>query len=350
MNIVKYFWPFVLTLLVGLGLSFAFGFHAGGVVAAIAALQATIILASLESSQSLDNVVVVSKIIKNMPPRWQNYYRIYGFLIGLIGMRVLMPIMLVSLIGWLNPFTALHMALYDQKQYSTLLESAEPMIMTFGGSFLGLLATQKYFLCPEREESWAFYEKPLQRLSGIASLPYMFIILVLIVTTLLEPANIQHGCLVAGLSGILTYSFVQDVIGAAAERSAAKGGERSGLISLLYAEMVDASFSFDGVISAFAVTTDIVIITIGLAIGAMLTRCLIFANIKTGLIAQLPHINAGAYTSIWLLSMLMFFKNTQLWAIPDFITGTLGIVIIGISAITSVIALRREKREQVNPA
>ena len=345
MTLARYFWPFFLTLAAGLGLSFVLGMRAGGIVAAIAALQSTIILSSLESSQSLDNVMVVSKIIKKMQPRWQNYYRIYGFLIGLVGMRFLMPIGLVSLIGWINPIEATHMAFYDQKRYAALLEGAEPMIMSFGGAFLGLLATQKYFLAPDRTESWAFYEKPLMRLSGMASLPYMFILLVLIISTIFEPTQIQHGCLMAGLSGVLAYSFVQDVIGAAAERLTEKGGNMGGLMSLLYAELVDASFSFDGVISAFAVTTDILIITIGLAIGAMLTRCLIFANIKTGLVAKLPHLDAGAYTSIWLLAMLMFLKNTNLWAIPDFVTGCLGIVIIGISAITSVMAIRREKRE-----
>ena len=166
---------------------------------------------------------------------------------------------------------------------------------------------------------------------------------VLIITTLLEAPEMQHGCLISGIAGMMTYIVVQDVIGAAAESSSEGAGKMDGLKGLLYVEMIDASFSFDGVISAFAVTTDIVLITLGLMIGAMLTRCFIIANVRTQLMMNLPHLDAGAYTSIWLLSMLMFLKNTNLVTIPDVVTGFIGIVIICVSVVTSLRALKREK-------
>jgi hypothetical protein len=145
--------------------------------------------------------------------------------------------------------------------------------------------------------------------------------------------------LVSGLFGLITYIIV-DGLGSLGEHSGELGAHaaKTGLAAFLYLEVLDASFSFDGVIGAFALTNNLVIIAIGLGIGAMFVRSLTILFVDRGTLDALRYLEHGAFWAIGVLAAIMF-ANTVI-EVPEWVTGTLGAALIGLSALSSLRAKR----------
>ena len=107
----------------------------------------------------------------------------------------------------------------------------------------------------------------------------------------------------------------------------------SGLISFLYLELIDASFSLDGVLGAFALSHDIIIITIGLAIGAMFVRSMTIMFVEEGTLDEFIYLEHGAHWAIGLLAILMFLSTVVV--VPEVVTGLTGLGFIIASVISS---------------
>src|SRR3546814_8220417 len=89
---------------------------------------------------------------------------------------------------------------------------------------------------------------------------------------MLTPAD-AHTFLVAAIAGLLTFIGVE-IVNHILEAPVATTGQvaKAGFGAFLYLEVLDASFSFDGVIGAFALSNNLFIIAIGLGIGALFVR------------------------------------------------------------------------------
>ena len=105
-------------------------------------------------------------------------------------------------------------------------------------------------------------------------------------------------------------------------------------MSFLYLEVLDASFSFDGVIGAFAITQDVVIIMLGLAIGAMFVRSLTVFLVRQGTLDEYVFLEHGAHYAIGTLAAIMLISMTH--EIPEVVTGLVGAALIGLSVYSSV--------------
>ena len=123
-----------------------------------------------------------------------------------------------------------------------------------------------------------------------------------------------------------------------------KGGgfslKNSCFINFLYLELIDASFSLDGVLGAFALSKDILIITIGLSIGAMFVRSLTIMLVEKKTLKQYRYLEHGAHWAIGALAMIMFIS--ALHEVSEIITGFIGLVFIVIAYITSIRENRKE--------
>ena len=104
--------------------------------------------------------------------------------------------------------------------------------------------------------------------------------------------------------------------------------------------MLDASFSFDGVIGAFALTTNILLIAIGLGIGAMYVPSMTIMLVERGTLAEFRYLEHGAFYSIFALSVVMFLQS--LVHVHELITGGVGMTLIGLAFFASI---RHNKRE-----
>ena len=160
----------------------------------------------------------------------------------------------------------------------------------------------------------------------------MVLTIILGVSSLLD-ANDALTFLFAGVCGLLTYIAVHAVGEIIEQREARKkaAGQivRSGFGGFLYLEVLDASFSFDGVIGAFALSNNMIVIALGLSVGAMFVRSMTVHLVRTGTLSQFRFLEHGAFWAIMALGVIMLISAR--YHINETITGLIGAILIGLS-------------------
>ncbi|MFE3555796.1 DUF475 domain-containing protein [Streptomyces sp. NPDC059193] len=354
-------WSFAVTAL-GLVAAVLYGGWAGfGVVA---------ILSILEISVSFDNAVVNAGILKKMNAFWQKIFLTIGVLIAVFGMRLVFPVVIVAVSAEIGPIEAVRLALDDKATYQQLVTDAHPSIAAFGGMFLLMIFLD--FIFEDRDFKWlAWLERPLAKLGKIDMLSVCIALIVLLVSAMTFATHAhQYGgahadktqtVLIAGVAGLITYLVVGGLSGyfenkleeeeereheaeAAARRSGAKVpavlmAGKAAFFLFLYLEVLDASFSFDGVIAAFAITNDIVLMSLGLGIGAMYVRSLTVYLVRQGTLDDYVYLEHGAHYAIGALAVILLV--TIRYEIPEVVTGLVGVILIAWSFVSSV---RRNRR------
>lgn len=281
------------------------------------------VLGILEVSLSFDNAVVNASVLKEMTPLWRHRFLTWGIAIAVFGMRIIFPLIIVAIIARIDPWSALVMAATDPDQYSRVLTSAHVTVAAFGGAFLAMVGL-KHFFNQEKDVHWiAFIERPLTRLGRIEAVELGLVMLLLYVVSRWLSGAEQTEFLIAGIFGLVTYIAVDGVSALLnVESAVASGAVRSGAASFLYLEVLDASFSFDGVIGAFALSNNLFIIAIGLSIGAMFVRSLTIMLVEKETLASYRYLEHGAFYAIIALAMMMFLNAVM--HIPEVVTGLIG--------------------------
>ena len=341
------------------------------------------ILGVLEVSLSFDNAVINATILERMSAFWQKMFLTVGVLIAVFGMRLLFPLVIVWITGGLNPVEALDLAMNPppegqthfadgQPSYETILTEAHPQIAAFGGMFLLLLFLN--FVLTERPQTWlTWLEKPLATLGKLDQLAVVLAALALVLTAeFLAPDESRATVLIAGILGMVTYITVDGLSslfmaqpesdepesdgpesdGPDSHRSGSNGSGphpvtvatgKAGFFLFLYLELLDASFSFDGVIGAFAITSDPIIIALGLGfIGAMFVRSITIYLVRKGTLGEYRYLEHGAHWAIGALAAILLISIEI--EINEVITGLVGVAFIGASLASSIRANRREAR------
>ena len=108
---------------------------------------------------------------------------------------------------------------------------------------------------------------------------------------------------------------------------------KNGLVGFIYLEVLDASFSFDGVIGAFAITGNLILIMIGLGIGAMFVRSLTIWMVEKGVLNEYKYLEHGAHYAIGVLAIIMLLKIFM--HIEEVLTGTLGLGLLVVAFLHS---------------
>ncbi|MGN2635198.1 DUF475 domain-containing protein [Nocardia takedensis] len=318
------------------------------------------ILGILEVSLSFDNAVINATVLQRMSEFWQKIFLTVGVLIAVFGMRLVFPLAIVWITAGLNPVEALDLALNPppndgayfengDPSYETLITDAHPQIAAFGGMFLALLFLN--FIFEEREITWlAWLEKPLAKAGKLDMLSVVVAggALVL-VAELLADDDKRATVLVAGLLGMITYIAV-DGLGSmfhtdeleeqSGPSDLAKATGKAGFFLFLYLEVLDASFSFDGVIGAFAITSDPIIIALGLGlIGAMFVRSITVYLVRQGTLSEYVYLEHGAHWAIGALATILLVSIGV--HVNEIITGLVGVAFIGAALVSSILRNRR---------
>lgn len=332
----KYFKTSVIFTILGLFGAAWLGFSQNGITGLIQIVFITSVLAVLEVSLSFDNAIVNAIILKTMTPIWRKRFLTWGILIAVFGMRLIFPLLLVGFVAVINPFEALKLAISNPQEYSRMMLSAHLEVASFGGSFL-LLVGLKYFFNVEKEEHWLkFIEKPLSKLGRLEAIEIALALLTLVsIMIFLPDMSEKLRFIKAGVCGVITFILV-DGLGAWLEFSGQQKNDlnRASAGMFLYLEVLDASFSFDGVIGAFAITQNLFIIMIGLSIGAFFVRSLTILFVEKDTLKQFAYLEHGAFYAILSLAFMMLLD--PFFHIPEWVTGLLGAVIIVVSFIWSV--------------
>jgi uncharacterized protein len=324
---------FRLSLLVTL-LCLSAAYWWGGAIAVYIAL----ILAILEVSLSFDNAVVNASVLKRMDQRWQQYFLTWGILIAVFGMRLVLPVLIVSVATHIDLMAVAKMALKDPATYSRHLNSVHVQISAFGGMFL-LMVFFSFILDDSKELHWlGKLEERLSSLGQLKAIEIIFALGLLLVMQHWLPESVREPALVSGISGLILYVMVDSLSELFQEEKededVAKVIKKSGLMSFIYLEILDASFSFDGVIGAFAITQDVIIIMLGLAIGAMFVRSLTVFLVNKGTLDEYVYLEHGAHYAIGVLAGIMLLSIQ--YHISEVVTGSVGAVLIMLSVFSSI--------------
>jgi len=310
-----------------------------------------LILSILEISLSFDNAVVNATVLRDMDPVWQQRFLVWGIAIAVFGTRIVFPLAIVAIAAGIGPIEAVNLSLNDPERYEEIVSGAHIGIGGFGGAFLAMVGL-KFFFDADKDVHWiGAIERQLTKVSNLPSIEIALLLVVMCVISMQLPDADALTFLTAGMLGLFT-SISVDALGEwlnmREEAKKASGAVvRSGLGGFLYLEVLDASFSFDGVIGAFALSNNMVIIALGLSIGAMFVRSMTIHLVRKGTLSEYRYLEHGAFWAIIALGGIMLLS--AVWHIPETITGLIGGVLIGLSFWWSVRHNRHEKTAEAPP-
>ncbi|OBA84525.1 hypothetical protein A9W99_01295 [Mycobacterium sp. 1164966.3] len=341
-------------------LALAAGFWHGG----LNALFLLVVLAALEVSLSFDNAIINAEILRRMSPFWQQMFLTIGIVIAVFGMRLLFPLAIVWVTAGLDPIRAMRLALNPppngalefpdgSPSYEKLLMAAHPQIAAFGGMFLLMLFLD--FIFHDRDIKWLkWIEIPFARIGRVGRLSVVVagLALVLVGTQLTHSSEERATVLTAGLLGMMTYLVVNALSRAFRPTNVDLGAEdsgpavgKAGLVLFLYLEVLDAAFSFDGVTGAFAITSDPIIMALGLGlVGSLFVRSITIYLVRQETLERYVYLEHGAHWAIGVLATIMLISIEQRIHIPEVFTASVGVVFIAAAFSWSVRRNRRQAR------
>jgi hypothetical protein len=346
---LSYFRVPVLILVLGIG----FALVTRGVSQALVVA----VLAVLEISLSFDNAVINASILRRMNSFWQRMFLTVGIVVAVVGMRLFFPIAIVAVTAGLGLGQVLDLALRHPGEYADKLAAAHPSIAAFGGAFL-LMIFLDFVIDEGKRLHWLRpIERPLAKAGRLKTLPVLIALTSLLLVTLTWAGDEADQVLFAGVVGVVTYLFVRGLAqlfehatGLRPEdgtidhpglpRSVVAVGGRAALFLFIYLEVLDASFSFDGVVGAFAITGDVVTIVLGLGIGALFVRALTVWLVRHDTLSEFVYLEHGAHYAVGALAVLMAVSLAH--DVPEAVTGLIGAGFIVMALVSSL----RERQVQ----
>lgn len=312
------------------------------------ALFYTIVLTLLETTFSADNAVVNSKVLVTMSRFWQRLFMTVGIFIAVFVVRFALPILIVMGTAGLGFKEVLDLAMNHPKEYEHHLHESEPVISAFGGTFLLMIALS-YFIDYQKKTHWlGFLERYLGKLGRFDNITVFVMLLASIGIYFTVDAELHATVLIASICAMALHIGLELL-------SAAMGGKEKHLkvkekvgiaafASFMYLEVLDASFSLDGVVGAFAITTNIFVIMAGLGAGAVWVRAMTIHLVRSNMLSRYMFLEHGAHWAIGFLGGIMLIKLYHV-EVPEVVVGTLGIGFIAVSIWWSI---RHNKRNGVD--
>lgn len=310
-------------------------------------LAVAALLGVLEVAVSFDNAIVNATVLARMGLFWQRMFLSVGIVVAAIGMRLLVPLAIVSIGARMSPTSAIDLAYSNPERYHELLLAVQPGIAAFGGAFLLMIFLG--FVFEERDDVWVgWFERPLRRLGRMPHIGEVLVLAFAVIAAGTVDSTISMKVVVGAVAGLGSFLLVNGISQLIAEQADADGASRpratvngkGAFFLFCYLELLDATFSFDSVMGAFSVTLDISLITIGLAIGAAYIRALTVYVVRRGTLDQYRYLEHGAYYAIGMLAVLLM---VEVWRdVPDVLTAGAGAALI-IAAVASSLAARRRQ-------
>lgn len=336
---------FIVTIIL-LALAGWWGFSHGGASGALEALWIAFVLGVMEVSLSFDNAVVNASVLRHWNALWQKLFLTVGILVAVFGMRLLFPLLIVSVATGLGLLDVWTMATTTPLEYARHLSENHAEVAAFGGAFL-LLVFLNFLFDEEKQLHWLGWIEEKLGQHGTEGLAVLLTLIAVFVCVSMVPPLRKLSVLSAGVIGVAVYVAVGWFSGLLEEEEAdpaiGKLISRGSIGGFIYLEVLDASFSFDGVIGAFAITNDVVLIMLGLAIGAMFVRSLTVFLVHKGTLEEFVYLEHGAHYAIGILALIMF--ASVKYHIPEWFTGLSGVAFILVS-LWSSIRYQKEQGEQ----
>jgi len=300
----------------------------------ISALYAAAILGVLETSLSLDNAVVNARILGRMNRFWRRMFVTAGMAVAVFGMRILFPLLIVWAVGDRPLLEVAASTWKDPQAFRSVLVAQHAKVAGFGGAFLWMVFF-RFFMDARKERHWlGWMERGLARIGRMKSAWVWSALALCLAAHVFVPARAASSFLAAAMAGMLAHLLVEGLGNLLGRGSAGTAAILGGLSGFLYLEVLDASFSLDGVVGAFAISDDLYIIALGLGIGAMFVRSLTLAMVEMGTLSRFAHLENGAFWAIGALAFVLFLSAVGI-EVPRTISGSMGLVPILASLFSS---------------
>jgi len=298
-------------------------------------------LCAFETISSLDNAVINADVLTTMSERSRRWFLIWGLLLAVFLIRGLLPWLIIwaanPSLGFIGSFTAMFS---DDASVIAAVEASAPILLIGGGIFLLFLFLHWLFLEPKNFglPGEKFFER-----QGVWFFASISILLAVIVWFALERNPMMaFGAVVGSTAFFITHGFKQNA--EQAEKILLHKGSVSNDISkILYLEVIDATFSIDGVLGAFAFTLSVPLIIIGSGLGAVVVRELTIRNISS--IKKYVFLKNGAMYSILFLGSIMILDSFG-FDIPSWVSPTVTFGVIGFFFWKSKNKIKKEKKQQ----
>ncbi len=320
-----------------------------------AAALTTLILIAIEIAFSFDNAIINAKILSRLSKVWQQLFLTIGMVVAIVGMRFVFPILIVMITANLSWSIVIEDALHHPEIYAKHLEQAHIAISSFGGGFL--LTLTLYFLFDDaRQELWLVsFERKLQKFGGSIWLPPLVAAVAIFMLAIFAGKD-AWTVIQSGVGGVILYTAIKlfiDAIGkiSGQGQAAEKTGSKSlytgwgAFLAFMYLQVLDASFSFDGVLGAFAITDKVLLIALGLGVGAIWVRSLTVYMVRKGTLDAYKYLEHGAHYAILVLAVALL--GSIFYEVPDAVTGATGLGVIGASYIASRQAINDKHKQHV---
>jgi len=261
-------------------------------------------LALFETISSVDNAVVNADILATMSPRWRKWFLLWGVFFAVFAIRGLLPLLIVYFstpgLGLGNAFIA---TFSSQPEVREIIERQTPILLAGGGIFLIFLFLHWLFL--ETKKYAFFLEKHIHKHYSFwfYALASVFLLTIVWLTVKSNPL-IALGAVAGSTAFFIVSGFKQN---AEEKEKQLLRGSLTDISKVLYLELIDSTFSIDGVLGAFAFTVSVPLILIGNGLGAFLVRYLTVHGVNT--VRKYTYLKNGAMYSIGLLGMIMIFES-----------------------------------------
>ena len=308
------------------------------VAAAFSMLYLSMTLSVVEVAVSFDNAVVNATHLHRMNAFWRKMFLTIGILVAVIGMRFYLPLQIVSVIGDISLADSLSLAINDGDKFAALIKESADSVHGFGGAFL-LMVALVFFVDHEKDNHWIpFLEKPLQYLGQLSAKLHLNVIKVVETAITLGLAGLvwhitnSDKFFYAAVAGVVVFyaiDIVKHLIEKLDERLQTSKAKwiAGGLGTFIYLEILDASFSFDGVIAAFAISNNLFVIAAGLGVGALFVRSMTIMLDETGTLKTFRFMENGAFIAILILAVTMFVN--LFFHLPEWFVAVTSVLSIG---------------------
>lgn len=327
--------------IVGMALAYMWGGLSGLAIAGL--------LSVMEITLSFDNAVVNAAVLRGMDKVWQQRFLTWGILIAVFGMRLLFPLVIVAFATGLSIPDVGALALDSPEKYSEYVLASHVSISAFGGMFL-LMVFFHYFFDSNKDLHWLEpIESKLSVMGKLESVEIIVAMMILLGMNLLLPEAQRYDALLAGTIGVVLFVAVNSATalmsdGGDADSDTAAGDPAGsnvgkvvvyqGFMGFMYLQILDSSFSLDGVIGALAISKDVVLIMLGLGVGAFFVRSMTVFMVRKGTLDEYVFLEHGAHYGIGALAAIMLLSMSM--HISEVITGLVGATFIGLSLMASI--------------
>lgn len=279
-------------------------------------------LALFEAISSIDNAIINAEVLRTMGEKARRWFLVWGMFFAVFVVRGILPWMIVwAMTPSLGPIGALTATFSSDPAVAHAIESSAPILLIGGGVFLVFLFFHWLFLEPK---TFGLGHEAFFLRQGVWFYAIVSVLLMVIVWYALRiDSMLAFGAVVGSTAFFITHGFKQNAEAAEAELSKK---HLSDVSKILYLEVIDMTFSIDGVLGAFAFTLAVPLILLGNGFGAIIVRQITVGNIER--IKKYVFLKNGAMYSILGLGAVMLLDSFGVH-VPFWVSPAVTFVVIG---------------------